>query len=231
MASRSGSRRNRSTSPAPAVLARRARAHVSPLSLTTPTKKTDRTISRTRGGAVRRPLTPRRTGPADVGRLLSRAHRKLLHGNSAYGDGRQSIPATADSKGPPPAVRHGAASSLTCCGRVRPPPAVAPPAGFSTRRIPVDQSLRSLGGQGSNLQQPAPKAGVLPVELPPTVTTTVSAPAGPPARRPGWRVPGDATRVAGLMGSLIKKRRKRMRKKKHRKMLKRTRVQRRRLGK
>jgi len=33
--------------------------------------------------------------------------------------------------------------------------------------------------------------------------------------------------LAGLMGSLIKKRRKRMRKKKHKKMLKRTRFQRR----
>jgi hypothetical protein len=37
--------------------------------------------------------------------------------------------------------------------------------------------------------------------------------------------------VAGAMGSLIKKRRKRMRKKKHRKMLKRTRFQRRAAGK
>jgi len=48
---------------------------------------------------------------------------------------------------------------------------------------------------------------------------------------PGWRGPGGATRVAGLMGSLIKKRRKRMRKKKHKKMLKRTRWQRRAAGK
>lgn len=38
-------------------------------------------------------------------------------------------------------------------------------------------------------------------------------------------------RVRNLMGSLIKKRRKRMRKKKHRKMLKRTRFQRRAAGK
>jgi Mitochondrial domain of unknown function (DUF1713) len=37
--------------------------------------------------------------------------------------------------------------------------------------------------------------------------------------------------VVGLMGSLIKKRRKRMRKKKHKKMLKRTRWQRRAAGK
>ena len=42
---------------------------------------------------------------------------------------------------------------------------------------------------------------------------------------------GVATSVAGLMGSLIKKRRKRMRKKKHKKMLKRTRWQRRAAGK
>ena len=41
---------------------------------------------------------------------------------------------------------------------------------------------------------------------------------------------GEA-RVVGLMGSLIKKRRKRMRKKKHKKMLKRTRWQRRAAGK
>jgi len=41
--------------------------------------------------------------------------------------------------------------------------------------------------------------------------------------------PADS--VAGLMGSLIKKRRKRMRKKKHKKMLKRTRWQRRAAGK
>ena len=39
-----------------------------------------------------------------------------------------------------------------------------------------------------------------------------------------WRSPGS---VADLMGSLIKKRRKRMRKKKHKKMLRRTRHQRR----
>jgi hypothetical protein len=42
------------------------------------------------------------------------------------------------------------------------------------------------------------------------------------------RAPGS---VVGLMGSLIKKRRKRMRKKKHKKMLKRTRWQRRAAGK
>jgi hypothetical protein len=42
---------------------------------------------------------------------------------------------------------------------------------------------------------------------------------------------GDAATVIGAMGSLIKKRRKRMRKKKHKKMLKRTRFQRRAKGK
>ena len=51
------------------------------------------------------------------------------------------------------------------------------------------------------------------------------------ATAPGWRGAGGATRVSGLMGSLIKKRRKRMRKKKHKKMLKRTRWQRRAAGK
>ena len=45
-------------------------------------------------------------------------------------------------------------------------------------------------------------------------------------------LPGAAlSRVVALMGSLVKKRRKRMRKKKHRKMLKRTRFQRRAAGK
>jgi hypothetical protein len=37
--------------------------------------------------------------------------------------------------------------------------------------------------------------------------------------------------ISGAMGSVIKKRRKRMSKKKHRKLLRRTRVQRRKLGK
>jgi len=39
------------------------------------------------------------------------------------------------------------------------------------------------------------------------------------------------TEIPGFMGSVIKKRRKRMSKKKHRKLLRRTRVQRRKLGK
>ena len=98
----------------------------------------------------------------------------------------------------------------------------------------VDPGLAALcllGGQGSNLQQPAPKAGVLPVELPPKDGShgTRGAPAGRTC--PGWRLAQGATRVAPLMGSLIKKRRKRMRKKKHKKMLKRTRWQRRAAGK
>jgi Mitochondrial domain of unknown function (DUF1713) len=41
------------------------------------------------------------------------------------------------------------------------------------------------------------------------------------------RLPGSTGSLAGRMGSLIKKRRKRMRKKKHKKMLRRTRHQRR----
>ena len=85
-----------------------------------------------------------------------------------------------------------------------------------------------LAGQVSNLQPPDPKSGVLPVELPATGGHWDSA------RYTSERSPGacrDATSVlAGtlraVMGSLIKKRRKRMRKKKHRKMLKRTRAQR-----
>ncbi len=53
-----------------------------------------------------------------------------------------------------------------------------------------------------------------------------------PALRP-WLGGGRpaATNLAGVMGSLIKKRRKRMRKKKHKKMLKATRWQRRAAGK
>ncbi len=46
-----------------------------------------------------------------------------------------------------------------------------------------------------------------------------------------WWRPAITAIVVGLMGSLIKKRRKRMRKKKHKKMLKRTRWQRRAAGK
>jgi len=46
-----------------------------------------------------------------------------------------------------------------------------------------------------------------------------------------WLPGGRLSRVDALMGSLVKKRRKRMRKKKHRKMLKRTRFQRRAAGK
>ena len=114
-----------------------------------------------------------------------------------------------------------------------------------------------LGGEDSNLQQPAPKAGVLPVELPPIghgsgygvglFTLRPFDPSGAPARTPCGAVGAydrpvrhDATilalrkgagSVAPLMGSLIKKRRKRMRKKKHKKMLKRTRWQRRAAGK
>lgn len=43
--------------------------------------------------------------------------------------------------------------------------------------------------------------------------------------------PLTAGEIAEFMGSVIKKRRKRMSKKKHRKLLRRTRVQRRKLGK
>jgi hypothetical protein len=46
-----------------------------------------------------------------------------------------------------------------------------------------------------------------------------------------WRKTPWSARVPGEMGSLIKKRRKRMRKKKHKKMLKATRWQRRAAGK
>ena len=48
-----------------------------------------------------------------------------------------------------------------------------------------------------------------------------------------WLTMADSCRHtdSGVMGSVIKKRRKRMSKKKHRKLLRRTRVQRRKLGK
>ncbi len=52
-----------------------------------------------------------------------------------------------------------------------------------------------------------------------------------PARPGTWRKTPWSARVPGDMGSLIKKRRKRMRKKKHKKMLKATRWQRRAAGK
>ena len=91
-----------------------------------------------------------------------------------------------------------------------------------------------FGGQGSNLQQPAPKAGVLPIELPPIGTASLPvsrAPLAVPGRAPFRTRRGTPARFGTLMGSLIKKRRKRMRKKKHKKMLKRTRWQRRAAGK
>jgi hypothetical protein len=54
---------------------------------------------------------------------------------------------------------------------------------------------------------------------------------GPPFRgRLGWAAAGQNSERLHV-GSVIKKRRKRMAKKKHRKLLKKTRVQRRRLGK
>ena len=78
-----------------------------------------------------------------------------------------------------------------------------------------------LAGQVSNLQPPDPKSGVLPVELPATrqYRTVVRLPRGAGSS-------SESATVSAAMGSLIKKRRKRMRKKKHRKMLKRTRAQR-----
>ena len=81
---------------------------------------------------------------------------------------------------------------------------------------------RSFAGQGSNLQPPDSKSGVLPVELPATVFQLLFQ-----RYRLMVQFVPLAARVRTAMGSLIKKRRKRMRKKKHRKLLKRTRVQRR----
>jgi hypothetical protein len=79
-----------------------------------------------------------------------------------------------------------------------------------------------LAGQGSNLRPPDPKSGVLPVELP--ATGLASGVYEARSFRLGRFRPVGSYNA---MGSLIKKRRKRMRKKKHKKMLKRTRFQRR----
>jgi hypothetical protein len=62
----------------------------------------------------------------------------------------------------------------------------------------------------------------------------VGGPPGPDAPHdsgPVWATGPHASMVAPAMGSLIKKRRKRMRKKKHKKLLRRTRHQRRARGK
>ena len=63
---------------------------------------------------------------------------------------------------------------------------------------------------------------MLPITPPPKVRSRLPVPADPDLRH----TPVPAS-LARLMGSLIKKRRKRMRKKKHKKMLKATRWQRR----
>ena len=83
-------------------------------------------------------------------------------------------------------------------------------------RSPSPWKCVLLPGQDSNLQRLDSKSSVLPVELP-GIGLDVS----------GVATAYDSASLGVLMGSLIKKRRKRMRKKKHRKLLKRTRVQRR----
>jgi Mitochondrial domain of unknown function (DUF1713) len=79
-------------------------------------------------------------------------------------------------------------------------------------------AIRELAGEGSNLQPPDPKSGVLPIELP-----------AKGRKQSGYLAAGWTRQLTcgPDMGSLIKKRRKRMRKKKHKKMLKATRWQRR----
>ena len=89
------------------------------------------------------------------------------------------------------------------------------------------------GGRIRTSKHPAPKAGVLPIELPRTEGPATRRP--PPSSRGDQAVEGLVIRrgseatgsLPAEMGSLIKKRRKRMRKKKHKKMLKATRWQRR----
>ena len=89
--------------------------------------------------------------------------------------------------------------------------------------------VKALAEQDSNLQLPDPKSGVLPIELPATGGTSVAQFRGSRNRLGGRFAPrrGDPVGWPVAMGSLIKKRRKRMRKKKHKKMLKATRWQRR----
>ena len=101
----------------------------------------------------------------------------------------------------------------------------------------ADSVLFTLGGEDSNPQHSGPKPDVLPVELSPTsVHRCSSTPPGTVGElrygtenSVGALVAHPEAQVASpaAMGSLIKKRRKRMRKKKHKKMLKRTRFQRR----
>ena len=82
-------------------------------------------------------------------------------------------------------------------------------------------------GRGIEPPFSAPKTAVLPLDDPGVGRVQLSPITRvKPAGRP-WRVGHGADSVARLMGSLIKKRRKRMRKKKHKKMLRRTRHQRR----
>ena len=93
--------------------------------------------------------------------------------------------------------------------------------------------IRWWGASGSRSQGPTPtRCGDFTVCLRICVgvaSDAVHAPSrGRDRVRNGTGPPG---RVSDLMGSLIKKRRKRMRKKKHKKMLKRTRFQRRAKGK
>ena len=83
-------------------------------------------------------------------------------------------------------------------------------------------ALAVLAGEGSNLQPPGPKPGVLPLNY---------RPWGSPLTVPFRTYCDEADTLHPAMGSLVKKRRKRMRKKKHKKMLKRTRWQRRAAGK
>ena len=59
------------------------------------------------------------------------------------------------------------------------------------------------------------------------ILTSGLCPASRPGERDGVPVCRCARRSGGLMGSVIKKRRKRMAKKKHRKLLKKARIQRR----
>ena len=97
--------------------------------------------------------------------------------------------------------------------------------GLSLARSFGGRDPHELAGQGSNLQPPDPKSGVLPIELPAKGSWPHDTGRPPPA--PPWFDSLGTGTVPPLMGSLIKKRRKRMRKKKHKKLLRKTRHQRR----
>ena len=130
-------------------------------------------------------------------------------------------------KAPPTAI--AAASSRLPVARVSTKNRARAPTAMTSWMMCFADIRNLLPRLDSNQQRQASKACVLPIELLGTViarsamgpTLATFLPSG------GAFLGLGRVSLAGLMGSLIKKRRKRMRKKKHRKLLKRTRIQRR----